>query len=252
MGALHQGHLSLIRKCVAENKLSAVSVFVNPTQFNEKEDFNTYPRNLHKDLSLLEELSCDIVFAPSVAEIYPEKDHRRFDFGKLDKIMEGKHRPGHFNGVAQVVSKLFAIMEPDRAYFGEKDFQQLAIIRKLVTMLGLSIEIIACPIIREADGLAMSSRNKLLSSSEREAASLIPKTLIGAVEMDNKPSPAELRDHVIRLIETHPLLRVEYFEIVDSEDLTPVADWNHPNKLRACIAVRCGRVRLIDNMNISY
>jgi len=252
MGALHEGHLSLIRRSSKENAATAVSIFVNPSQFNETEDFNRYPRDLNKDLVMLEELSCDMVFAPAVEEMYPGEDRRSFDFGNLDKIMEGDQRPGHFNGVAQIVSKLLSIIRPERAYFGEKDFQQLAIIRSLVRLLGLPVEIIACPIVREEDGLAMSSRNSLLSTAEREAASIIPRVLKKAVEMEQKPSPGELRDHIIRTIETDPILKVEYFEIVDNEELTPVSSWNQANEFRACIAVQCGKVRLIDNMNISY
>ncbi|MCK4750533.1 MAG: pantoate--beta-alanine ligase [Bacteroidales bacterium] len=252
MGALHEGHLSLIRQCSLDNDINAVTIFVNPTQFNETTDFESYPRDLEKDLEMIERQSCDMVFTPSVAEMYPEKDRQKFDFGKLDKTMEAVHRPGHFIGVAQIVSKLFAIIEPDRAYFGEKDFQQLAIIRSLVRKLNLPVEVIGCPIIREADGLAMSSRNRLLSAGERKAASIIPKTLSAAVDLKNKPSPGELKEMVIQTINSDHGLEVEYFEIVDKEDLAPVSNWTGGGEFRACIAVRCGMIRLIDNMNISY
>ena len=252
MGALHEGHLSLIQKCSRENAINAVSIFVNPTQFNEKSDFETYPSDLEKDLEMIEQLSCDMVFAPTAAEMYPENDLRKFDFDTLDKTMEGKHRPGHFNGVAKIVSKLFAIIEPDRAYFGEKDYQQLAIIRSLVRKLNLQVDVIGCPTIREDDGLAMSSRNQLLSPGEREAASLIPKTLNAAVKMKNKPNPDELKKLVIKTLNSDPDLEVEYFEIVDKEDLIPIGNIDEAREFRACIAVRCGNVRLIDNVNISY
>jgi pantoate--beta-alanine ligase len=251
MGALHEGHLSLIRRCIGENDINVVSIFVNPTQFNEKSDFERYPRNLDKDLEMVRELSCNLVFAPSIEEIYPERDERTFDFGHLDKIMEGLFRPGHFNGVAQIVSKLFAIIEPDKAYFGEKDFQQLLIIRSLVKKLNIPVEVIGSPIIREADGLALSSRNQLLSERERDAASLIPRILIEAVEMKNKPSLPEFKNQVIQAINSDPLLEVEYLEIVDEQRLEPVHNWDDQNLLRVLIAVRCGRIRLIDNMNIS-
>jgi len=252
MGALHEGHLSLIQNSIQENDINAVTIFVNPTQFNENSDFESYPRDLGKDLEMIEKLSCDMVFAPAAGEMYPEQDQRIFDFGNLDKTMEGVHRPGHFNGVAQIVSKLFAIIEPDRAYFGEKDFQQLVIIKSLVRKLDLPVEVIGCSIIREADGLAMSSRNQLLSQGERKAASLIPKILSAAVEMKNKPSPDSLKNKVIQTLDSDPELKVDYFEIVCKEDLEPISNWNEANEFRACIAVHCGSVRLIDNMNISY
>lgn len=252
MGALHNGHLSLLRKCAGENEINAVTIFVNPSQFNEASDFESYPRNFEKDLEMIAGQSCDMVFAPSVGEMYPEKDLRKFDFGDLDKTMEGLHRPGHFNGVAQIVSKLFTIIEPDRAYFGEKDFQQLTIIRALVRNLNLPVEVIGCPIIREDDGLAMSSRNQLLTQAQREAAALIPRTLNAAVKMKNKPGPDALRELVIQTIDSDPGLEVEYFEIVNAETLSSVSNWTDSKDLRACIAVRCGNVRLIDNMNISF
>ena len=252
MGALHDGHLSLIKKCKEENKTTAVSIFVNPTQFNDESDFKNYPRNFENDVEMITQQNCDIIFAPDPADMYPDEDRRNFDFGNLDKTMEGIHRPGHFNGVAQIVSKLFSLIKPQRAYFGEKDFQQLAIIRSLVRILKLPVEIVACPTIRESDGLAMSSRNKLLSINERKLASIIPRTLFQAVEMKNKPPVKEFKDLVTRTINSEPGLEVEYFEIIESESLLPVKGWTGGLKCRACIAVRCGPVRLIDNMNISY
>jgi pantoate--beta-alanine ligase len=252
MGALHDGHLSLIKKCKKENKITAVSIFVNPTQFNDESDFKNYPRNFEKDFEMITQLNCDIIFAPDPVDMYPDEDRRIFDFGNLDKTMEGVHRPGHFNGVAQIVSKLLSLIKPQRAYFGEKDFQQLAIIRSLVKILKLPVEIVACPTIRESDGLAMSSRNELLSINERKLASIISRTLFQAVEMKNKPPVEELKDLVTRTINSEPGLDVEYFAIIDSESLSPLDRWTGGLECRACIAVRCGQVRLIDNMNISY
>ncbi len=252
MGALHEGHLSLIRRSIKENEVTVVSIFVNPTQFNEESDFRRYPRNLEGDLGMLGKLACDMVFAPSAGEMYPEQDRRTFDFGDLDKTMEGRFRPGHFNGVAQIVTRLLSVVGPDKAYFGEKDFQQLVIVRYLVRSLDMPVEIIACPVVRESDGLAMSSRNRLLSRSERKAAALIPMTLMRAVEMPPLHTVSEIREFVIRTINAEPLLEVEYFEIVDEEHLNAKRDGDGPGRSRACIAVRCGAVRLIDNMNISF
>ncbi|MDD2380853.1 MAG: pantoate--beta-alanine ligase [Mariniphaga sp.] len=248
MGALHQGHLSLVEKAAAENSIVAVSIFVNPTQFNNPEDLKRYPRNLASDLELLKDSGCHLVFAPGEKEIYPEPDIRRFDFGHLDQIMEGKHRPGHFNGVAQVVSKLFDIVKPDRAYFGIKDFQQLAVIKKMTKILHLPVEIIPCPIIREKNGLAMSSRNELLLPEERENASLIYKTLANARNLTGNKSVQELKNWIQETINQNPFLLVEYIEIVDIENLLPISSWNEKGGKIACIAVRCGKVRLIDNI----
>jgi pantoate--beta-alanine ligase len=206
MGALHEGHMSLIRRSVNENQFTAVSIFVNPTQFNEKHDFDHYPRNLEADLEMLASFPIDLVFVPASSEIYPEPDTRVFDFGGLDKTMEGWHRPGHFNGVAQVVSKLFEIIHPDRVYFGEKDFQQLAIVRALVRQLDIPVEIIGCPIIREADGLAMSSRNKLLSPEQRIAATRISKALFRARELAGTLPVEKLQEKIIRQLNKHPLV----------------------------------------------
>lgn len=248
MGALHAGHLSLVRNAMEENKMVVVSIFVNPTQFNDPKDLQRYPRDIEADLKLLEPTGCDLVFAPEPEEIYPEPDTRKFDFGKLETVMEGKHRPGHFNGVAQVISKLFRIVKPDKAYFGQKDFQQLAIIKQLVKQLQLPIEIVACPIIREESGLAMSSRNQLLSAVERENAAIINKTLQAAKKLSAKKSVQELTEWVTETINKNPLLYVEYFEVVDDETLQPVKSWKDSGTKIGCIAAYCGKIRLIDNI----
>jgi len=251
MGALHEGHLSLIRRSINENQFSAVSIFVNPTQFNKQLDFDHYPRNLETDLDIMASFPIDLVFVPGASEIYPEPDARVYDFGGLDKIMEGLYRPGHFNGVAQVVSRLFDIIHPDRAYFGEKDFQQLAIIRALVRQLDLSVEIIGCPIIRESDGLAMSSRNKLLTPGQRTAATGISKALFMAQDLAGTLPVEKLQEKIIRQLNKHPMLKVEYFKIVNGENLQPVMDWSDAGAKIGCVAVQIGEVRLIDNINIS-
>lgn len=248
MGALHKGHVSLVESSVAENDITVVSIFVNPTQFNDKNDLKNYPRMPEKDITMLGAAGVDVVFMPTEDEIYPEPDTRVFDFGMLDKVMEGKFRPGHFNGVAQVVSKLFDIVEPHRAYFGQKDYQQLAIIRAMVRMLGYKIEIIGCPIVREPDGLAMSSRNLLLTAEHRKSAPLIYKTLAQARNKTNELSVKEMIDWVVNGINADPNLKVEYFELADADSLLPVQGWDHPNGIVGCIAVWAGNIRLIDNM----
>ncbi len=251
MGSLHQGHISLIDRSVAENRFTAVSIFVNPTQFNNKRDFESYPRDLGGDLEILDPLGIDLVFVPSAEEIYPEPDARVFDLGGLDLIMEGKYRPGHFNGVVQVVSRLFDIFEPDVAYFGEKDFQQLAIIRKMVAQLPLSVRISGCPIIREPDGLAMSSRNRLLSPGERKSAARISQGLALAKEKAGRMPVKSLIEETVDFLQQDPALVVEYFEIVHSGNLQPIDNWNSKGNIRACTAVKVGRVRLIDNVDFS-
>jgi pantoate--beta-alanine ligase len=248
MGALHKGHISLVEKAVNENDIVVVSVFVNPTQFNDPKDLERYPRNLEADLRLLEETGCDLVFAPSVNEIYPEPDTREFNFGTLETVMEGKHRPGHFNGVAQVVSKLFDIVQPHKAYFGLKDFQQLAIIKNMVAQLQLPVEIVSCPIIREDSGLAMSSRNELLTADERKNAAVISNTLFEAKKLKNEKSVPTLAEWIAETINKNPFLRVEYAEIVDSSTLQPVENWNSNQEIVCCVAVFCGKIRLIDNI----
>jgi pantoate--beta-alanine ligase len=248
MGALHPGHLALVRQAVAENDVVVVSIFVNPTQFNDKNDLLQYPRTLEADCRLLEASGAAIVFAPSVEEIYPEPDQRVFDFGTLATVMEGKFRPGHFNGVAQVVSRLFDRVQPDRAYFGEKDFQQLAIIRAMVKQLQLPVEIIVHPIVREPDGLAMSSRNTRLSPELRKNAVAISKALFASRNEKNRLSVADLKRAVIEEINAVPGLETEYFEIVDGNSLQAVSDWKDSAFVVGCIAVYAGAVRLIDNI----
>lgn len=248
MGALHQGHASLVERCVADNKISIVSLFVNPTQFNNKEDLKHYPRTPEKDHELLERLGVDYVFSPSVEEMYPEEDKRVFDFGQLDKVMEGEFRPGHFNGVAQIVSKLFDIVKPDNAYFGEKDFQQLAIVKDMVRQLQMPVNIIGMPIVRESSGLAMSSRNQRLSEEQKKNASDVYKVLNESKLMIDKFIPYELINYVSESINKVSGLKVEYFQIVDGDNLQPVTSWSDSDYIVGCIALFCGEVRLIDNI----
>ncbi len=248
MGALHEGHASLVKRSVAENGATVVSVFVNPTQFNDKGDLERYPRTLEADCRLLEALGADCVFAPSVEEVYPEPDTRVFDFAPLDKVMEGIYRPGHFNGVAQVVSKLFMYVEPDRAYFGEKDFQQLAIIREMVRQLEFKLEIVGCPIVREADGLAMSSRNTLLTADQRTKALAISKTLFSSREYAAHHTLTETKQMVEEAIAETDGLELEYYEVVNGDTLQPVFTWDEAEYVVGCITVYCGKVRLIDNI----
>jgi len=248
MGALHKGHLSLVQHAGEMADIVVVSIFVNPTQFNDTVDLANYPRTLADDLEKLSTQHCDYVFFPSVEEIYPVTDTRRFEFGNLETVMEGKFRPGHFNGVAQVVSKLFDIVQPDKAFFGLKDFQQLAIIKNLVIQLKLDIEIVPCEIVRESDGLAMSSRNKLLLPEYRACVPVIYQTLMKARELAFVKSVAEVKDFVFDAINAIALLKVEYFEIVDDRTLIPVPDWSDIGIKVGCIAVQAGKVRLIDNL----
>ena len=248
MGALHEGHISLVENAANECDAVVISIFVNPTQFNNPEDLERYPRNLETDLNLLANVGCDLVFAPSVDEMYPVPDSRKFQFGDLETVMEGKHRPGHFNGVAQVVSKLFDMVKPDRAYFGLKDFQQLAIIKSMVKQLNMPVEIVPCPTVREKNGLAMSSRNELLSAEERKNASIISETIFMAKELVGQKPVNELKEWVIEKINHNPFLKVEYFEIVDDTTLQPIKNWEEENTKVGCIAVYCGKVRLIDNI----
>ena len=250
MGALHEGHASLVRRCRAENDQVVVSVFVNPTQFNDPTDLKNYPRTLDADVALLEKVGADWVYAPTVEDIYPEPDTRQFDFGGLDQVMEGACRPGHFNGVGQVVSRLLTIVKPDVAYFGEKDFQQLAIIRYMVRQLNLPVRIEGCPIVRETDGLALSSRNCLLTPEHRAAAPMICQALQAGVAQAGKWSVDEVRRLIEQQIASSPLLEVEYVNIVDNDTLQEITDWTSA-PLRVCVAVRAGAIRLIDNMDIS-
>ena len=248
MGALHPGHLELVKRSVKENDVSVVSIFVNPTQFNDANDLLKYPRTLEADCDLLRSVACDYVFAPDVKEIYPEPDMRQFDFGDLVTGMEGRFRPGHFNGVAQVVSRLFEIVKPDKAYFGEKDFQQLAVVRELVRQLDLPIEIIACPIVREKDGLAMSSRNRRLNENQRKQAVIISKALFESLKLKKDFSVPKLKRWVIDQINSAGGLEVEYFEIVNGYTLQSIEDWKDTTYPVGCIAVFCGEIRLIDNV----
>jgi len=248
MGALHQGHISLVKQAVSENPVVVVSIFVNPTQFNDPKDLERYPRTLENDMKLLEPTGCSIVFAPNAKEVYPEPDKRKFNFGKLEEVMEGKHRPGHFNGVAQVVSRLFDMVKPTKSYFGLKDFQQLAIVKNMVKQLQLPVEIVPCAIIREESGLAMSSRNELLTEEQRKNAAVISETLFKAKELKEQKSVQEITDWVTETINKNPFLDVEYFEIVDDEQLQPVDNWDEKSTKVGCVAVFCGKIRLIDNI----
>jgi pantoate--beta-alanine ligase len=249
MGALHEGHLELVKRAKRENGLATCSIFVNPIQFNNPEDLKKYPRTLEEDLRLLEAVGCDLAFVPSAEEMYPEPVTDKYDFGELEKVMEGQYRPGHFNGVAVVVRKLFDIMDPTRAYFGEKDFQQLCIIRALVKMESLPVEIIPCPTIRESDGLAMSSRNRRLSDEERRVAPEIFNALMAVKDQAGKVPVAELKKWASDRIAGFGMV-IDYFEIADAGTLQPVANWHSGAPLRAFAACFLGNVRLIDNMEI--
>lgn len=256
MGALHEGHISLTAYAKKDCPVVVVSIYVNPTQFNDKEDLKNYPRTIQSDIRLLKKhlRKNDLVFIPGDREIYPETDTRQFSFGNLDRVMEAMHRPGHFNGVAQVVSRLFEIVKPDIAYFGLKDFQQVAVIKALVRQLNMKVRIEACPIIRESDGLAMSSRNRLLEPDIRRRAPVIRRTLMKAAELINTTEIREIRDYVKKTIEQEKYFEVEYFEIADDEELLPVSDRSEMKSNRryyGCIAVRAGRIRLIDNIEIT-
>ena len=253
MGALHQGHLTLVEKALKASDICLCSIFVNPTQFNNSEDLENYPLQLEQDLKLLEEKGCDVVFTPSKEEVYPaEFIQKDYDFGLLDKVMEGANRPGHFQGVASVVSRLFDIVKPNKAFFGEKDFQQLAIIRDLTKMENRVIEIVPCPIIREEDGLAMSSRNLLLSSEHRQIAPKIHCILSQAKSLKSKLSILELKQWIAQEFEKEALLQLEYFEISDYQSLKPSTQWSDYQKHIACIAVFAGPIRLIDNIVLEF
>ena len=250
MGALHAGHRSLVEKARKECETVVVSVFVNPTQFNDKNDLKHYPRTPEADEALLEAAGADIVFMPTVEEIYPEPDTRIFDFGQIDKVMEGATRPGHFNGVAQVVSRLFDMVNPAKAYFGEKDFQQIAVIKAMVAQLGLKLDIVECPIIRDEDGLALSSRNTLLTKEHRAAAPHIYATIKQCAEKMQAMTPAELSAWVTAEVESNPLLKVIYFQAVDSLSMQQISAWSESERVQGCIAVQAGDIRLIDNVRI--
>jgi pantoate--beta-alanine ligase len=253
MGALHAGHAALVQKACSENEICVVSIFVNPTQFNNAEDLQKYPRTLEKDTTLLESLGVHFVFAPTAEEMYSAEEMQArfsFDFNGLDEVMEGKMRPGHFNGVVQVVSRLFELVRPTRAYFGEKDFQQLAIIRHMVEHSTLSsnfnnLKIVGCPIVREASGLALSSRNERLSDNEKQTAVAISQTLIASLEWAKTDSLEEVQKRVIDTINAIDGLEVEYYEIVDKTTLQPTTTFDNAI---GCVTVYCGPVRLIDNI----
>ncbi|MGM9855816.1 MAG: pantoate--beta-alanine ligase [Muribaculaceae bacterium] len=248
MGALHEGHKSLVDRCRKENDVVVVSVFVNPTQFNNKEDLRTYPRTEEADKALLEAAGCDVVFMPSVEEVYPEPDTRVFNLGPVAEVMEGPMRPGHFNGVAQIVSKLFMMVEPDRAYFGEKDFQQIAVIREMVRQEGFKLEIVPCPIVREADGLAKSSRNVRLTPENRAVAPNIYRLLSESLDFAKSHTVDETIKFVTTGINAYDAMEVEYYQIVDGITMQPISAWTDTRYAVGCITVYCGDVRLIDNI----
>lgn len=249
MGALHAGHASLVKRSVKENDITVVSIFLNPTQFNDKSDLERYPRTLEADCQLLESCGAQIVFAPSVEEVYPEPDTRHFSYPPTDEVMEGAFRPGHFNGVCQIVSKLFMYVEPNRAYFGEKDFQQIAVIERMVEDLKLNLEIVPCPVIREESGLAMSSRNTLLTEDERVLAANIYRVMDESRRLKDA-SVQETHDYVVSRLDAIPGLKVQYYNIVDGKTLANVSDWNEAEHVVGCITVYCGAtpIRLIDHI----
>lgn len=250
MGALHEGHASLVRRSVKENGITVVSVFVNPTQFNDKNDLKNYPRTLDADCQLLDACGADYVLVPSVEEMYPTPDTRQFEFPPVSTVMEGAHRPGHFNGVCQVVSRLFYIVKPNRAYFGEKDWQQIAVVKAMVKQLGLKVQIVECDIVRDADGLARSSRNTLLAKDERAIAPAIYKTLKESISYAKTHTVGETHDFVVNTINAVDGLEVEYFSIVDGNTLQDIAAWDDTPYVVGCITVYCGKtpIRLIDHI----
>lgn len=249
MGALHEGHISLIQYSLQSTDITVCSIFVNPTQFNDAGDLARYPRMPEKDAEMLEKAGCNILFLPEVNEIYPKKDTRKFNFGHLDTILEAAHRPGHFNGVAQVVSILFDIVQPNKAFFGSKDYQQVMIIKELTKQLKLKIEVIPCPTLRELDGLAMSSRNMLLNPEERKAAGLIPILMQEAKKLKNEGKTIEeIKNFVKEKLSTNPLYKPDYFEVCNAETLVPLSSLNNTVKSISLIACFVGKIRLIDNL----
>lgn len=250
MGALHRGHASLVERCVAENGVTVVSIFVNPNQFNDPVDFQNYPITLEADCDMLSTLGVNYVFAPSVNDIYPTPDTREFSFPPVTEVMEGVHRPGHFNGVCQVVSRLFYIVKPVRAYFGEKDWQQIAVVKQLVRYINVPVTIVECPIVREESGLALSSRNTHLTTQEKEVASKIYAALASSISYAKSHSVEETHNKVVNEIEQEPLLQVEYYDIVDGNLLTTVHSWEESTHIVGCITVFCGakKIRLIDHI----
>lgn len=250
MGALHKGHISLIEQSKKTCDVTICSIFVNPNQFNDKGDLARYPRTPEADIKMLEDSGCDIVFMPSVEEIYPKNDIRIFDFGVIDKVLDGAHRPGHFNGVAQVVSRLFDIVKPNKAFFGLKDYQQVLVIKKMVEQLHFKVEIVACDILREPDGLAMSSRNTLLSIEERKAASLIPKLMQEAKTLSKSLSITDIKNKLLAEVRQNPLLKADYIEFCDANTLQIVTEVN-AQKTICLAAIFSGKIRLIDNLFIN-
>lgn len=248
MGALHAGHISLVKRALQECDRCVVSVFVNPTQFNDPKDLATYPRTFEADALLLAEAGADAVFHPSVEEVYPERDERIFEVGRVAEVMEGAHRPGHFNGVMQVVSRLFDIVRPDKAFFGDKDFQQIAVVRAMVRLIGSPVQIVDCSIVREADGLALSSRNVRLTPEQRSIAPNIYRILRESLDFAKEHTPKETELWVINQLNAIEQLRVEYYEIVDADSLERVESWQDSLRIQGCITVFCGEVRLIDNI----
>lgn len=250
MGALHEGHASLVKRSVKDNDITVVSVFVNPTQFNDKNDLKNYPRTLEEDCKLLESVGADYVFAPTVEDMYPVPDTRHFEYPPVSTVMEGAHRPGHFNGVCQVVSRLFYIVRPDRAYFGEKDWQQIAVIKAMVKALALDVNIVECPIVRDDDGLAKSSRNTLLAPDERAIAPKIYEALKSSLDYAKSHTLEETKAKVISDINSQEGLDVEYYAIVDGNTLQDVASWDDSPYIVGCITVYCGKtpIRLIDHI----
>ena len=248
MGALHAGHASLVERSVKENDITVVSVFLNPTQFNDKKDLERYPRTLDADCELLQKFGAQVVFAPSVEEVYPEEDTRKFSYPPTDSVMEGAYRPGHFNGVCQIVSKLFSYVNPNRAYFGEKDYQQIAVVRRMVEDLGFDLQIVPCPVIRDEHGLALSSRNALLTSDERCLATNIYRVLRESLSL-NRPVQ-ETHDYVVNEINAIDGLEVQYYNIVDGNSLADVDSWDDFDSIVGCITVFCGAtpIRLIDHV----
>ncbi len=248
MGALHEGHRSLVERARRECDFVVVSVFLNPTQFNNPDDLRTYPRTAEADAAMLQQCGVDVAFMPTVEEVYPEPDTRVFDLGPVAQVMEGAMRPGHFNGVCQIVSKLFDIVAPDRAYFGEKDYQQIAVIRAMVKQLGFKLEIVPCPCVREDDGLAKSSRNVRLTPVVRRVAPAIYRTLKESLNFAQDHTLEQTHDWVVATINAYPEMQVEYFSICDGNTLQPLAQWDDSDSIVGCITVYCGDVREIDNI----
>jgi pantoate--beta-alanine ligase len=251
MGALHQGHISLIEISKAHTDITVCSIFVNPTQFNNQSDLTKYPRTPEKDIAMLEAAGCDVLYMPDVKDVYPENDTRQFNFGYLDTILEGEHRPGHFNGVGQVVSILLQGVEPDKAYFGSKDYQQVMVVKDLVKQLHLPTEIVACPILREADGLAMSSRNARLTEEERKVSALIPLMMQEARSIVKQEGIEKAKAYIADAVAKQPLMKLDYYDVCDAETLKPLGQYSASQKAISLIAVFVGNIRLIDNWPVA-